>query len=74
MYLKYAVLLLAGVFEKFRNRCLENDDLCSIHYLRAPFISWDTILSMTKVDIDLISHNGMYLCFEKDITKQSINI
>ena len=41
LYLKGDVLLLAGVFEKFRNNSLENFVLCPSHYLRAPDLSWD---------------------------------
>ena len=35
LYLKCDVLLLANVFEKFRNICLENYGLCPSHYLSA---------------------------------------
>ena len=35
LYLKGDVLLLAGVFEKFRNNSLENFVLCPSHYLSA---------------------------------------
>ena len=62
MYLKCDVLLVADVFEKFRNN-LKSYGLCSSHYLSAPFLSWDAILSMTKVE--LISDSDMYLFFEK---------
>ena len=33
LYLKYDLLLLADVFEKNRNRCLEYYGLCLSHYL-----------------------------------------
>ena len=33
LYFKYDVLLLADVFEKFRNNSLKNYGLCSSHYL-----------------------------------------
>ena len=54
LYLKCDVLLLADVFEKFRNRCLENYGLYPSHYLSAPVLSWDAILSMPKFNLDLI--------------------
>ena len=38
LYLK-CILLLADVFEKFRNRCLDNYDLSSNHYLSSPVLS-----------------------------------
>ena len=38
--------------------------LCPSHYLSAPALSWDAMLNMTKVEIDLISDAHMYLFFE----------
>ena len=39
LYLKYDVLLLADVFEKFRNTSLKKYELCPIHYLSVPVLS-----------------------------------
>ena len=36
LYLKCGVLLLADVFEKFRNKRLKNYGLCPTHYLSTP--------------------------------------
>ena len=60
LYLKSYVLLLADVFEKFRNRCLEDCGLCPSHYFIAAALSSDAMLSMTKVRLDFISDNDMY--------------
>ena len=65
LYLKYDVLVLNDVREKFRNRCLENYGLCLSHYLSIPALSWDATLSMTKVEPDHVSDVDMYLFFEK---------
>ena len=65
LYLKCDVLLLANVFEKFRNRCIESYGLCSSHYLIAPALSWDAIFNMTKVELDLISDVDMHLFVEQ---------
>ena len=65
LYLKCDVLLLAVISEKFRNSSLKNYGLYSSHYLSAAALSWDAILNMTKVDIELISNTDMYLFFEK---------
>ena len=59
--------MLADVFEKFKNRCLEDYGLCPSHYLTTPDLSWDTMLSLTKIDLELISDVDMYLFFKKDI-------
>ena len=65
MYLKCEVLLLADVFKKFRNNNLKNNGLCPSLYLSATALSWDAILTMTKVELELISDPDMYIFFEK---------
>ena len=70
LYLKCDVSLLVDVFEKFRNRYLENYGFCSSHYLSAPVLSWDAMLSMTKVKLDPISAVDMYLYFLKRNERQ----
>ena len=57
-YLKCNVLLLADVFEKFRNSSLRNHG-CPNYYLSAPALSWHAMLSMTKVGLKLILHADM---------------
>ena len=63
LYLKCDVLLLADVFDKFRNNGLKNYGLCSSHNLSAPDLSCDAILKMTKVK--LIIDPDTYIFFEK---------
>ena len=53
-YLKCDVLLLADVFEKFRNNNLRNYGLCPSHYLSTPALVWDAMPNMTKVELELI--------------------
>ena len=65
LYLKFDVLLLADVFEKFRNNSLNNYELCPSQYLSAPAWSWDAMLNMTKIKLELISDPDMYTFFEK---------
>ena len=64
---KCDVLLSADVFEKYRKRCPRDCGLCPSHYLSAPALSWDAVLSMTEVKLDLISDVDMYLFFEKGV-------
>ena len=43
LYLKYDVLSLAEVFQKFRNNILKNYGLCPSYYLSAPDLSWNAM-------------------------------
>ena len=61
LYLKCDVLLLANVFEKCRNSSLKNHELWLSHYLSAPALIWDTMLSVTKVKLHLFhTENCIY--------------
>ena len=63
LYLKCDILLLVDVFEKFKNRCLENYGLCPSNYLSVLDLSWEAMFSMTKVELDIISDVEMYIFF-----------
>ena len=53
LYLKYDVWLLADVFEKIESNGLKTFGLFPNHYLGALASSWDTMLNMTKVEVEL---------------------
>ena len=53
LHLKCDVLLLADVFEKFRNNSLQNYGLCPSHYFSASGLSWDAMLKITKIELEL---------------------
>ena len=63
--LKCHVLLLACIFENFRQNSLKNYGLCPSHYLSTPALNWDAILNMAKVELELIPDLDMYIFFEK---------
>ena len=65
MYLKRDVLLFADVFEKCRDNSLKNYGLCRSHYLSTPAFSWDAMLNLAKVELELITAHHMYIFFEK---------
>ena len=64
LYLKCDTLLLADAFEKFENNSL-NWGLCPSFYLTAPALTWNAMLNMKKVELELISDADMYFLFEK---------
>ena len=63
-YLKTDVLLLADVFEKFVSTCLHYYCLDPYHYLSSLGLSWDAMLKMTRIELDLISGTDMHLFIE----------
>ena len=67
LYNETDVLLLADVFENFRNICMENYKLDPAHYYTAPSLSWDAALKITDVKLELLTDIDMLLMVEKGI-------
>ena len=67
LYLKSDVLLLANVFEEFRNVCTENYSLDPTWYYTSPGLSWDALLKHSKINLELLTDVDMLLMFEKGI-------
>lgn len=67
LYLKTDVLLLASVFEKFRQSCMANYGLDPAHYYTTPGFSWDAMLKYTKVEIELLTDIDMLLFLERGV-------
>jgi len=67
LYLKTDVLLLADVFENFRDICMNNYDLDPAWYYMAPGLVWDACLKKTGVQLELLSDPDMLLMFERGI-------
>ena len=67
LYLRYDVLFLVDVFEKFRNSSLKIYGSYPSHYLSAPALNWDAMLNMVSVNLELISELDADVCllFEK---------
>ena len=61
------VLLLADVFENFRDLCLKIYGLDPVYYFTAPGLAWDACLKMTNIELELLSNHNMLLMFEKGI-------
>ena len=67
LYCKLDVLLLADVFESFIDVCLGKYRLDPSHYITASSLSWDAMLKMTDVKLELLTDSDMHLFFEEGI-------
>ena len=67
LYNETDVLLLADVFENFRDNSLKNYNLDPAHYFTAPGLAWDACLKITKVNLELLTDPNMLLMVEKGI-------
>ena len=65
LYLKSDVLLLADIFQNFREINLTNSGFDPAHYVSSPGLSWDAMLKMSNVRLDLISDVDMQNLIEK---------
>ena len=60
-------MLLVDVFEKFVETCLSYYGLDPCHYFSSPGLSWDAMLKMTRIKLELISDLGMPLFIQKEM-------
>ena len=67
LYVISDTVLLADVFENFRDKCLNIYKSDPVNYLSAPGFSWQSCLKKTGIKLELLIHNDMLLLFEKGI-------
>jgi len=67
LYLQLDVLLLADVMTKFRQTCMEHYKLDPVHFYTLPNFSWNAMLKMTDVSIELMQDIDMYNMISKNI-------
>ena len=65
LYLKSDILLLVDVFENFRKTCLQYYKLDPCHYFTSPGLSWDAMLKMTDIKLELMTDIDMFQFIEK---------
>ena len=65
LYLGSDVLLLTDVFESFRKTCLQYYKLDPCHYFTSPGLSWDAMLKMTNIKLELMTDIDMFQFIEK---------
>ena len=67
LYVQIDTLLIADVFENFRNKCIEIYELDPAHFLSAPGLAWQACLKKTEVELELLTKIDMLLMVQKGI-------
>ena len=68
LYVKSDTLLLADVFNNFRNMCLKKYELDPAHFLSLPgLLAWQACLKKTNTELELLTDYDMLLMVEKGI-------
>ena len=65
MYVQTDLLLLADVFENFRNKFFDIHELDPAHFLPAPRLPWQACLKRTEVKLELLTDIDILLMVEK---------
>ena len=65
LYLVSDLLLLTDVFENFRKTCMQYYKLDPCHYFTSPGLSWDAMLKMTNIKLELMTGIDMFQFIEK---------
>ena len=66
LYLRTDVVLLANVYEAFRD-CLRHYKLDPVHFYTSPGLAWEACLKCTGIKSELLTDPNMLLMFERGI-------
>ena len=67
LYVQSDTVLLADVFESFRDTCHEIYGIDPAHFLTVPGQAWQASLKKTEVKLELLTDNDMLMVFEDGI-------
>ena len=67
LYVKNDTLLLADVFENFRDMCIKEYELDPAHFVSLPGLAWQACLKKTNIELELLTDYDMLLMVEKGI-------
>ena len=72
LYAQSDTLLLADVFENFRNMRIKVYELDPAQFLSAPGLAWQECLKKTEVELELITNVDVLLMIEKGIRSEYV--
>ena len=67
LYIQSDTLLLADVFNNFRDMCLKEYELDPAHFLSLPGLAWQACLKKTNIELELLTDYDMLLMVEEGI-------
>ena len=67
LYVRSDTLLLADIFENFRQSCLKNYELDPAHFVSLPVLAWQACLKKTNVELELLTDYDTLLMIEEGI-------
>ena len=67
LYVQSDTLLLADVFENFRNTCIKVYELDPAYFLSLPGLAWQAYLKKTNIKLELLTDYDMLLMVEEGI-------
>ena len=66
-YVQSDTLLLADLFENFRNKYIEIYEIDPAHFLSTSGLAWQTCLKKTKIKLEFLTKNDILLMIQKGI-------
>ena len=72
LYLRTDVVLLANMFEAFRDTYLKHYKLDPAHFYTPPGLAWHTCLKCTGIRLEVLTNPDMLLMFERGIRDQAV--
>ena len=67
LYVQSDTLLLADVFNNFRDMCIKEYELDPAHFLSLPGLAWQACLKKTNIELELLTDYDMLLMVERGI-------
>ena len=69
LYVQTDTFLLADVFEKFRDKCIDIYGLYPSYFYSVPGLAWQACLKKTEVKLEVLTDHHMLLMIEQGIRR-----